>query len=112
MTNRKRALAKFRAMTKNVRTTTTVGLWACTGGAIALAIASFFWPPAGVIDGSVIKMAAEMFGFAALWELREAVLEGIGVKLTHGATTIEVKDQDGTDEETQNPEENGVQVEA
>ena len=99
MTNRKRALAKFRAMTKNVRTTTTVGICACTGCAIVLAIASFFWPPAGVIDGSVIKMAAELFGFAALWEVREAVLEGIGVKLTHGATTIEVKDQDGTDED-------------
>lgn len=106
MTNRKRALAKFRAMTKNVRTTTTVGLWACTGCAIALAIASFFWPPCGVIDPSAIKMAAEMFGFAALWVLREAVLEGIGVKLTHGATTIELKDQDGPssdEEETENP---------
>ena len=100
MTRSKRALARFRAMTKNVRTTTTVGLWACTGCAMALAVASFFWPPCGVIDPSVIKMAAELFGFAALWELREAILEGIGVKLTHGSTTIEVKDTDGNNEET------------
>ena len=99
MKSRRRTLVRFRAMSRNVRTTTTVGLWITTSCAMALAIASFFWPPAGVIDPSVIKAAGELFAFAALWELREAVLEGIGVKLTHGSTTIEVKDTDGDNDE-------------
>ena len=101
MTATRRTLARVRAMSRNVRTTTSVGLWITTSCAMGLAIASFFWPPAGTIDPSVIKTAGELFGFAALWTLREAILEGIGVKLTHGSTTIEVKDTDGKPEETE-----------
>lgn len=90
-----RALARFRALTRNVRPTTTIGLWVCTICAIGLFIASFFWPPCGVIDESVIKAVGYCFAFAGLYEFREAVLEGLGVKLTHGDTTIEIKDTDG-----------------
>lgn len=36
-----------------------------------------------------------MFAFASLFELREAIREGLGVKLTHGDTVIEVHDLDG-----------------
>ena len=96
-----RTLARFRALTRNVRPTTTIGLWVCTICAIGLFIASFFWPPCGVIDESVIKAAGYCFAFAGLFEVREAILEGLGIKLVHGNTTIEVKDQDG------NPEDNG-----
>ena len=38
-----------------------------------------------------------IFAFAALFELREAIKEGLGFKITHGQTTVEVKDQDGPD---------------
>ena len=44
-------------------------------------------------------------------EAREAILEGFGIKLTHGSTTVEVKDQDGKpepgneEEPSQEPEE-------
>lgn len=34
----------------------------------------------------------------ALLEAREAIIEGLGVKLTHGQTTIEVHDLDGDPE--------------
>lgn len=44
-----------------------------------------------------------MFAFASLFELREAIREGLGVKLTHGDTVIEVHDLDGKDDE---PEQN------
>lgn len=90
-----RALVRFRALTKNVRTTTTIGLFFCTISAVGLFIASFFWPPTGTIDPSVIKAAGYCFAFAGVYWLREAVLEGLGVKLTHGDTTIEIKDTDG-----------------
>ena len=82
-------------MTRKVRTSTTVLFWVFSLTAIGLGVASFIVPPTGVIDPSVIKFVAWLFGFAALAEAREAYLEGMGVKLTHGQTTIEVKDQDG-----------------
>ena len=88
-------LAKFRAFTRNVRPCTTIGLWFCTIAAVGLFAASFFMPPTGQIDPSVLKAAGYSFAFAGLYEFREAVLEGLGVKLTHGDTTIEIKDQDG-----------------
>jgi hypothetical protein len=60
-------------------------------------------PPRGAIDPSVFKAAGFMFAFASLFELREAIREGLGVKLTHGDTVIEVHDLDGKDDE---PEQN------
>lgn len=92
---------KLRAMTKNVRTSTTILLWVFSIFAIGLFAASFVVPPTGVIDGSVLKAAGILFGFAALVEAREAILEGLGVKLTHGDTTIEIKDQDGNEDPDQ-----------
>ena len=94
-----RRLAKFRAFTRNVRPCTTIGLWFCTIAAVGLFAASFFMPPTGQIDPSVLKAAGYCFAFAGLYEFREAVLEGLGVKLTHGDTTIEIKDTDGNNEE-------------
>ena len=99
-TRQAQRLAQFRKFTRNVRPCTTIGLWFCTIAAIGLFAASFFMPPTGQIDPSVIKAAGYCFAFAGLYELREAILEGFGVKLTHGDTVIEVKDQDGKAEET------------
>lgn len=90
----------IRDMTKNVRTSTTVALWVCILAAVGLFIASFCVPPTGVIDGSVLRAGSLLFAFGSLAVLREAIREGIGAKLTHGNTTIEVKDLDGnTDKE-------------
>lgn len=91
----KRNLARFRAMTRNVRTSTTVALWVCMIASIALMIASFLVPPMGEISPSVLKGGSLIFAFAALMEVREAIAEGLGVKLTHGDTTVVVKDLDG-----------------
>lgn len=89
------AIARFRAATKNIRTSTSIALWTFAVCAIGLLVASFCVPPTGVIDPSVLKGASLIFGFAALFEAREAILEGLGVKVTHGDTTIVIKDQDG-----------------
>lgn len=86
-------------MTKNVRTSTTVALWVCILAAVGLFIASFCVPPTGVIDGSVLRAGSLLFAFGSLAVLREAIREGIGAKLTHGNTTIEVKDLDGKNDE-------------
>lgn len=96
MSNRK--LARFRAITRNVRTSTTVALWVCMLSSIALLAASFIVPPMGEISPSVLKAGSLIFAFATLAEAREAITEGLGVKLTHGDTTVVVKDLDGQEE--------------
>ena len=112
MNERTRQIVKFRQETRNVTKTTTVLLWVFSITAIALFVASFLVPPRGVIDPSVLKAAALIFAFATLVEAREAIREGLGVKLTHGQTTIEVHDLDGPSspnapkDETKDDEEN------
>ena len=92
---RRRTLARLRAMSRNVRTSTTVGIWVCTVSAIGLLVASFIVPPMGEISPSVLKAGSLIFAFAALIEVREAITEGLGVKVSHGQTTVEVRDTDG-----------------
>ena len=89
------AYRTFREATKRVSHSTTVALWSCYGVAAGLLIASFIVPPHGVIDASVLKGTAELLAFAGIFLVREAIREGLGVKLTHGQTTIEVHDLDG-----------------
>lgn len=108
MTTQRRTIARIRAMTRNVRTSTTVGIWVCTVSAIGLLVASFIVPPMGEISPSVLKAGSLIFAFAALIEVREAITEGLGVKLTHGQTTVEVRDTDGDpDTEPQTEDEDG-----
>lgn len=94
-----RALHEFQQMTRRVSRSTTIALWVCTLAAIALLLASFIVPPTGIIDPSVLKGASLVACFAGLFVLREAIREGLGVKLTHGDTTIEIKDLDGKPEQ-------------
>lgn len=95
MTQVQRTVREFRAMTKRVSISTTIALWVCLSMTIIMFCVSLALPPRGVIDPSVFKAAGYMFAFASLFELREAIREGLGVKLTHGDTTIEVHDLDG-----------------
>lgn len=98
-------LSRLREMTRSIRTSTTIALWLCFGIAAGLLVASFIVPPTGEIHASVLKGASLVFAFAGLFFLREAVMEGLGVKLTHGNTTIEVKDVDGKPGDHPAPEE-------
>ena len=98
MTQVHQSVREFRAMTKRVSISTTIALWICLAMTIAMFAVSFIIPPRGVIDPSIFKAAGFMFAFASLFELREAIREGLGVKLTHGDTTFEVRDLDKDDE--------------
>lgn len=97
METREQRIEHFRKETRNISKTTTVLLWLFGLTTIALFAASFIVPPTGEISPSVLKAAALLFAFATLAEAREAIREGLGVKLTHGHTTIEVHDLDGPD---------------
>ncbi len=92
---RDQVLTRFRAAAKRIKTSTSIALWACLSAALGLLIASFVVPPTGIIDPSVLRAASLIFGFAALFVVREAVMEGLGIKLTRGNTTLVIKYQDG-----------------
>lgn len=104
MSTVRQSVREFRAMTRRVSISTTIALWICLGMTIAMFVVSLFIPPRGVIDASIFKAAGFMFAFASLFELREAIREGLGVKLTHGSTTIEVHDLDGEATPTESTE--------
>lgn len=89
------SIREFRSITKRVSLSTTIALWVCLCLTIAMFIVSMAIPPYGEIHPSIFKGAGFMFGFATLFEIREAIREGLGVKLTHGDTTVEIHDLDG-----------------
>lgn len=67
-----------------------IGFHVLTTVSIVLIIASFFVPPLGVIDPSVMAGIGEMFAFAALWELHVGLRKGISAKVSHRDTSIEL----------------------
>lgn len=89
------SMREFCVTTKRVSTSTTIALWVCLLTTIALFITSALLPPKGEIHPSMFKAAAYLFAFGTLIVTREAIREGLGVKLTHGDTTVEIKDTDG-----------------
>ena len=62
--------------------------------AVTLIVVSFFIPPQGVVDSSVLAAVGEIFAFAALFAGWEAIDRGIDAKIVHGNTTL-VLDGDG-----------------
>lgn len=64
---------------------------------IGLIVGSFFVPPTGIIDGSILAAVGELFAFAALGEVGAAIERGHGATISHGNTTIEIKKEDDED---------------
>lgn len=83
--------------TAKVSLHTTLALWVLVGITIGLGIYSAVCPPEGVIDKSILEFGALMAGFATLAVAREAIKEGLGVKYTHGSTTVEIDTDNGNE---------------
>lgn len=66
--------------------------------AIALFVGGFFVPPMGAIDGSILKAAGELLGFAALAQIPIIVHKGADVTIQHGNTSVTVSNPDGEEE--------------
>ena len=64
--------------------------WIFLGISTILIIGSFFVPPMGKIDPSVLQGVGEIQGFASLGVGFECILEGMNVTLQKGDTTINV----------------------
>ena len=69
-----------------------VAFWVCLFFSIGLVIAGFFTPPMGDIDGSVLTAVGELFGFATLYVVYNAIEKGIDIKLQHGNTSVTAGD--------------------
>lgn len=69
--------------------------------AIALITTSFFIPPEGVIDPSVLTASGIIFAFASLFLGREAFIRGKSTKISHGTTSVEISNEDGTTNDEQ-----------
>lgn len=65
---------------------------------LALIVASFIIPPAGIVDASVLAGVGEIEGFATviafLYKLPDYIKAGVNAKLTHGTTSIELTGED------------------
>ena len=72
--------------------------YVCLAFALALFVGGFFCPPMGVIDGSVLKAAGILLGFATLAVAGQNLANGKDVIFNHGETEIKIKeDNDETD---------------
>lgn len=72
-----------------------VGFHILTFIAIALIIASWFVPPMGIIDGSVLAATGEIFAFAALGTVIKAIDKGVDATITKGDTSMTIGDRKG-----------------
>ena len=64
--------------------------YACLILAACLLIGSFFCPPMGIIDGSVLTAVAELLGFASLGIVGKNLARGKDVTFQHGKTEITI----------------------
>ena len=64
--------------------------WVFLGISTALIVGSFFVPPMGQIDSSVLQAVGEIQGFAALGVGFECIFTGMSVSLEKGDTKINV----------------------
>ena len=70
------------------------GFWIFAIASILLIAISFFLPPMGEINPTVIKAVGELFGFAALWTIVHGINKGCDVALKHNDTEIDINNPD------------------
>lgn len=68
--------------------------WISFAVAIALLVASFLLPPLGAISPSVLQGVAEIFAFALLGIVADAIQRGADIKLSKGDMSVELDNPD------------------
>ena len=79
---------------KNFTKSHKIAFWICLGLSTALLVASFIIPPTGVIDPSVLRGVGEIFAFAVLYTVIEALNRGTDVTLHKGDIDISLNNPD------------------
>ena len=65
-----------------------------TISSILLIIASFFVPPVGVLDGSVLAAVGELEGLGVLWIVLRAVEKGTGASFKKGDVEVDILEKE------------------
>ena len=65
-----------------------------TISSILLIIASFFVPPLGVLDGSVLAAVGELEGLGVLWIILRAVEKGTGASFKKGDVEVDILEKE------------------
>lgn len=67
-----------------------VVFWVCLIVSLVLIILGFVVPPMGTIDPSVLTAVGEIFGFATLGVVADAIKEGYDAKIKKGEMEINI----------------------
>lgn len=74
------------------RLLSSISFWVCLCTSLVLIALGFLVPPMGDIHPSVLTAVGELFGFATLAIVADAVKFGYDAKITHGNTTVQIGD--------------------
>ena len=65
-----------------------------TISSILLIISSFFVPPLGVLDGSVLAAVGELEGLGVLWIVLRAIEKGTGASFKKGDVEVDILEKE------------------
>ena len=65
-----------------------------TISSILLIISSFFVPPLGILDGSVLAAVGELEGLGVLWIVLRAVEKGTGASFKKGDVEVDILEKE------------------
>lgn len=78
---------------KHFRKIDLVSFYICLTISICLLITSFFLPPVGEINSSVVAAVGEIFAFATLGTVIHGINRGADLTLKHGNTEVQINKQ-------------------
>ena len=83
-------------MRKILRETWESNIWLriLSISSILLIIASFFVPPLGILDGSVLAAVGELGALGFLWIVLRAVEEGTGASFKKGDVEVDILEKE------------------
>ena len=83
-------------MRKILKETWESNIWMriLTISSILLIIASFFIPPLGIIDGSILAAVGELEVFGVLWIVFHAIEKGTAASFKKGDVEVEIKEKE------------------
>lgn len=79
-----------------------VAFWICLIISVALIITSFFIPPLAVIDASVLASVGELFAFATLGTVIQAIYKGSDITFNKGDINVTVNNPDNKEKSEKN----------
>ena len=74
------------------RLLSSISFWVCLCTSLVLIALGFLVPPVGDIHPSVLTAVGELFGFATLAVVADAIKFGYDAKITNGNTTVQIGD--------------------